>query len=211
MRPISRETIIDRKQPLLRWSAVFAGTAISIALWVLLQMLGMGVGFAAINLDDAGSLRDLGIGTTAWTCIAPMIAMFIGGLIAGRLAGTHERGIGAVHGFVVWALTSMLGIGAMLGLVSALAEGAMHGAMTMNGQPGQPPTSAELGQAASATGQILLGAGVSMLVSLATAVLGGLAGVTRRERRREGDRTVVTTVEPPPPPPTVIVAAPPAP
>jgi len=203
MRPISRETIIDRKQPLLRWSAVFAGTAISVALWLLLQMLGMGIGLAAIDLDDSGSLRDLGIGTTAWTCIAPLIAMFIGGVIAGRLAGTHERGIGAVHGLVVWALTSLLGLGALLGLVSALAEGAMHGAMTM-GNGAQPPTSAELGQAAIATGQILLGAGVSMLVGLATAVLGGVVGVTRRERRRDSDQT--TVIEHP-----VVVATPPAP
>jgi len=207
MRPISRETIIDRKQPLLRWSAVFAGTAISIALWVLLQMLGMGVGFAAINLDDAGSLRDLGIGTTAWTCVAPMLAMFAGGVFAGRLAGTHERGIGAVHGIVVWALTSLLGLGAMLELITALAEGAMHGGMMMSGPNAQPPTSAELGQATAATGQILLGAGVSMLVSLATAVIGGCLGITRRERRRETDRTNEPRIEPPP----VVIAPPPAP
>ncbi|HEY1556787.1 MAG TPA: hypothetical protein VGF94_18255 [Kofleriaceae bacterium] len=207
MRPISRETIIDRKQPLLRWGAVIAGAAVSIALWVLFQLLGMGIGLAAIHVDDAGSLRDLGIGTTAWACVAPMLAMFVGGIIAGRMAGTHERGVGAVHGFVVWALTSLLGIAALVALITTLANGALPDVTIGTPPSGQAPTTTELQQATTATGQILLGAGISMLVSLATAVLGGLAGVTKRERRRVADRTIVTPVVPPP----VVEATPPAP
>ena len=51
---ISRETIlIDRRQPTLRWSAVFAGVACSAGFWMLLQLLGMGIGLAAIDVDNA--------------------------------------------------------------------------------------------------------------------------------------------------------------
>jgi hypothetical protein len=215
MRPITRETIVDRRQPLLRWSAVFAGAAISVALWVVLQMLGMGIGFAAIDVDNAGSLRDVGIGTTAWTAAAPMIAMFIGGIIAGRMAGTHERGVGATHGFVVWAITSLVGMCALVVLVTTLAAGAIRGNAVM--LPQSPDdTSTDVAQATVATGQILLGAGISLVASLLTCVLGGAAGVQRRRRglrRNPADvRTIETPVVPPPPHTTeTIVATPPAP
>lgn len=203
MRPITRETIIDRRQPLLRWSAVFAGAAISIALWVLLQTLGMGIGLAAVDLDDAGSLRDIGIGTTVWTAAAPMIAMFIGGLIAGRMAGTHARGVGATHGFVVWALTSLLGLCALVFVVTLLADGGMRMAAADLAPLPQQPGQHEVAEAAIATSQILLGVGIAMAVSLLTAVLGGLAGVTKRIRREPRelapeDRQVVIATPPAP-------------
>src|SRR4051812_32822423 len=110
MKPITRETIIDRRQPQFRWGAVFAGAAVSIGLWILLQTLGMGAGLAAIDTNDAGNLRSVGIGTTVWSLIVPLIALFIGGLIAGRFTGTRVPRIGSIHGLVMWAITSVLGV-----------------------------------------------------------------------------------------------------
>jgi hypothetical protein len=220
MKPITRETIWDRRQPLLRWSAVFAGAAMSIALWVVLQMLGMGVGLGAIDVDDAGLLRDIGIGTTAWTCAAPVVSMFVGGWIAGRMAGTHERGVGATHGVVVWALGSLIGLGTVVVMVTTLAAGAAHAvdaAIAIS-----PPDQAqelshrEASQAANTVGHILLGAGATLLVGLAACVVGGAAGVrTHRRRGRARDpenmRTIETQVVPPPVTGEPIVATPPAP
>ena len=121
---ISREAVlIDRRQPGLRWSAVFAGTACSVGFWMLLQLLGLGIGLAAVNVDDAGSLRGVGIGTTVWSLITPLIAMFFGGLIAGRFAQTPDRKLAGVHGLVMWAITSVVGLGATLWMVSMLAAG----------------------------------------------------------------------------------------
>src|SRR5688500_8206212 len=110
MRPIARETIIERRQPALRWSAVLAGATAAVAIWMLLQLIGMGAGLAAVELDDSGSLRSVGIGTTVWSMIAPLVAMFVGGLVAGRLATTFDSKVGAAHGFVTWAVTSLAGI-----------------------------------------------------------------------------------------------------
>jgi hypothetical protein len=125
MKPsISRETIIDRRQPAMRWSAVFAGAAVAVGLWVLLQTLGMGVGLAAIDTDDAGSLRGAGIGTSVWSLLAPLIAMFGGGLFAGWLASTRDPKVAGMHGVVVWAFTAVLGVMTTLWIVMALAAGA---------------------------------------------------------------------------------------
>lgn len=123
MRPFSRETIIDRRQSQMRWSAVLAGTALAIGLWILLQTLGMGIGLSAVDVDDAGNLKGIGIGTGVWSLIAPLIAMFLGGLLVGRLCGSWSRKIGALHGSVMWALSVAIGLWAMLSLVTALASG----------------------------------------------------------------------------------------
>jgi hypothetical protein len=123
MRPFVRETVVDRRQPFLRWSPIFGGAIFAIGLWTLLQVLGMGAGLAAVDTDDAGSLRGAGIGTGIWSIIAPLIAMFVGGLLAGRTSGTRDRKVGAMHASVMWALALGIGLWAMMSVLSSLAGG----------------------------------------------------------------------------------------
>jgi hypothetical protein len=125
MKPISRETILERRQPVMRWSAVFAGGMLAIGLWILLQTLGMGLGLSVIDTDDAGNLKGIGIGTGIWSLIAPLIAIFLGAWLAGRMSGSREGRVGAMHGSVVWALSTAVGLWAMFSVVSSLASGAM--------------------------------------------------------------------------------------
>ena len=200
MRPITRETIIDRRQPALRWSAVFAGSAVGVALWLLLQLIGMGAGLAAVDVDDTGSLRNAGIGTTIASMFAPLIALFVGGFVAGRLASTYDPKVGATHGFVTWALAALTGVVSVMCLVSALA----HGASTYAYQqlPADDITidpslrAGELAKAADQTGKILLGAGITLLLGLGAAVGGGVLGARRYTRPRQ--RTQEVPVVPPP-------------
>jgi hypothetical protein len=123
---ITREAIIDRRQPAIRWSAVFAGTALAVATWLLLHLIGLGIGLAAVDLDDAGSLRHVGIGTTVWSLIAALIAMFVGGMFAGKLAGSYDRKVAGAHGLVVGSLTAVLGVGTLLWLVTGVAGTFAH-------------------------------------------------------------------------------------
>lgn len=123
MRPFTRETVIDRRQPFLRWSPIFGGAIFAIGLWTLLQVLGMGAGLAAVDTDDAGSLKGAGIGTGIWSIIAPLIAMFVGGLLAGRTSGTRDRKVGAMHASVMWALALSVGLWALMSVLSTLAGG----------------------------------------------------------------------------------------
>lgn len=126
----------------MRWSAVLAGTALAVGLWILLQTLGMGLGLAAVDVDDSGSLKGVGVGTGIWSVIAPLLAMFEGAFFAGRLAGTRDKRVGAMHGSVMWALATAVGLWAVLSLVGSLASGAAHVG----------------GAAASATGALVSGA-----------------------------------------------------
>ena len=200
MRPITRETILDRRQPVLRWSSVFAGAAVAISLWVLLQLLSMGIGLTAVNLEDSGSLRSAGIGTTVASLAAPLIALFVGGYVAGRLATTFDPKVGATHGLVAWALASLAGVIAIAMVIAAVAGGhhMTYERLPMNESimidPGLRAN--ELAEATDRTGKILLGAGITLLLSLATAMAGGALGARRFSRPRH--RTEEVPVVPPP-------------
>jgi hypothetical protein len=185
MRPITRQAVVERRQPVLRWTAAIAGAAIAVALWVLLQVLGMGAGVAAIDLDDAGALRTLGLGTTAWTLFAPLVAMLAGGMFAARLAASSDRRVGAAHGLVVWAVTSLAGIAATLFVVTALAGGAMRTATTAvpldttHVQLDRAFRDAQVARATEQTRGVLRAAGVALLFGLLGACAGGALGVRR--------------------------------
>jgi hypothetical protein len=115
---------MDRRQPTLRWSAVFAGAACSIGFWMLLQLLGLGIDLAAVDVDNARSVHGVGLGTTVWSLVSPLIAMFLGGLVTGKLAHTHDRKHAAGHGLIMWAITSIVGLCASLWIVTMIAAGA---------------------------------------------------------------------------------------
>lgn len=108
----------------LGWSAIFAGATVAVGVWLVLHMLGIGIGLIAIDPDEADSLRAVGIGTGIWSALAPLIALFIGGLVAGRMAPTINTANAAIHGAVVWGLT---GIAALLLLATAVSS-AVRGA-----------------------------------------------------------------------------------
>jgi hypothetical protein len=108
----------------ISWGAVFAATFISLGLWVLLYAFGLAVGLTALTPTDAGSWRAMGIGTGVWAIIAPLIALFVGGLVASRESTVIRRIDAAVHGAVLWGLTTVLGLFVIGSLMGALVGGA---------------------------------------------------------------------------------------
>jgi hypothetical protein len=134
--------------------------------------------------------------------------LFVGGLVAGRLAATYNDRIGALHGFVTWALASLLGLAATVCVVSMLTGGAMHTATTrfplsddITVYPGM--RQAELQHAADTAGKLLLGASLSLLAGLGAAVGGGALATRKAGKARHASRTTkeVPIVPPPPEPP----------
>ena len=120
MRTVTRETFVERRQSSVRWGAIIAGTLVAISVWVVLQMIGLGAGMAAIDTDDPASLRGAGIGTGIWSIIAPLLALFAGGFVATRAGGVIDRGAATIHGGVLWALSMILGMLLMTWAVSAV-------------------------------------------------------------------------------------------
>jgi hypothetical protein len=123
---ISRETIVDRRQPTIRWSAILAGTAVALGTWGVFQLLGLGAGLAAIDPDDVRSVKHATLGMGAFSVLAPLVAAFVGGLFASRLASTYDRKVAVEHGILTWGLTAALGLVATMFIAKTAAVGAAH-------------------------------------------------------------------------------------
>jgi hypothetical protein len=122
----------------LSWSAIFGGVVSALGIWALLYALGLALGLSAINPDNPESARPSGIFAGLWSLLVPLIALFIGGAIAGRGAGLIHRGGGAIHGLVMWGLTTVGGaflvgnlLGSAVGGVAQLGGGALSGGIQL--------------------------------------------------------------------------------
>jgi MFS family permease len=205
MQPINRETYVDRRQPTLRWSAVFAGALCSIGFWILLQLIGVGLGLTMVDPADTRSLHSAGIGTTTWSLVSPLIATLFGGLLAGKLAQTYDRKLAGAHGLVMWAITSIVGLCATIYIVSLIAKGAwMTDRIAFDNA--DEPTNADRIAAIHDSGKALAIVGFSLLLSLITAAAGAMLALRRprgpSDASHRGVRTSTEAGYPPPLEPT---------
>jgi hypothetical protein len=116
--------VIGTRVSRMSWSAIFAGTVAALGVWALLYVLGLAAGLSAIDPSEPGSVRSAGIGTGIWTVIVPLLALFVGGVVVGRLDGSVDRTDGALHGLVLWGFTTVVGVAVMGAMLGGLLSGA---------------------------------------------------------------------------------------
>lgn len=81
------------------WSAIFAGTFMALAAYLLLSVLGIALGLTfSAQVGD----RELGIGATVWAIASTLIALFIGGCTASQFTVGENKGEAIVYGIIVW-------------------------------------------------------------------------------------------------------------
>jgi len=70
--------------------------------------LGVSIGVTAVNplTADQSSGQALGIGAGIWLIVSTIISLFLGGWVAGRMAGFRREG--ALHGLVTWGAVTLL-------------------------------------------------------------------------------------------------------
>src|SRR5262245_58582769 len=106
----ARERYLGKGMPFrISWGALFAGAVASLGVLILLYALGMALGLSTVNPDQRDTLRASGIFTGVWGLITPLIALFVGGWVAGRSVGPTSRLGGGLHGLLVWSLTAFAG------------------------------------------------------------------------------------------------------
>ena len=196
----------------MSWGALFAGTVAALGIWILLFALGVALGLSTVDPQEAGSLRSSGIFTGVWSLVTPLIALFIGGMIAARSVGPLNRLGGGVHGLVVWSLTAVAGVWLIANLFGGVLGGAVNMTQTAasaaqaigQADPGaaqpeggvkglaqdvqkQLPGGEQIGEtAAEAAPEAGRAVGVAfgaLLLGLIAAVIGGIVGVSREQRR----------------------------
>jgi hypothetical protein len=133
----------------LSWGAIFGGTFVALGVWILLYSLGLALGLSSVDPADPGSAKSAGIGTGIWSLIAPLIALFAGGMVASRTAGVVDKMGGALHGVVLWGLTTLVGV-----IVMGMALSSLLGAVFNVGKTAVGAAGTVISGAASQGGQL---------------------------------------------------------
>lgn len=113
------------------WGAVLAGAAAAAALSFILLMLGFGLGLSAVS-PWSYHPEMIGKSTIAWLAFMQLAAASIGGYIAGRLRvkwpSVHSDEVyfrDTAHGFLAWAVATLITAALMAGAVRAVLSGAI--------------------------------------------------------------------------------------
>ncbi len=119
------------------WSAIVAGAFVAAAVSLILLALGSGLGFASISAWDGQgiSVSTFAISTAIWFIVMQWVSAAFGGYIAGRLRtrwiGTHPHEVffrDTAHGFVTWAVATVVVAVVLLLSVAATLSGGVRAA-----------------------------------------------------------------------------------
>ena len=123
------------------WGAITAGAVVSCALTFVVLAFGVGLGLTVVSpwAGSGISATTFKIGTGLYLIVIAMLSSSIGGYIAGRLRsrwiGVHSDEVyfrDTAHGFIAWALATVLGAVLLAspagGLIGGAASGVTSGA-----------------------------------------------------------------------------------
>lgn len=121
--PYRPEANADRRR--ISWGAIFAGTVAALSIQLLLTLLGLSIGMWAVD-PAAGSegFQGLGIGAAIWALVSFIIALYVGGWIAGRMSGLGSKVDGLLEGFMVWGLVTVVTFMLLTTTIGGLIGGA---------------------------------------------------------------------------------------
>jgi hypothetical protein len=155
----------------IRWGPIWAGLITALTVFLLLQLLAIGLG-----LIDIGPGADGG----GWvSAIIGLIAFFIGGSVAGMTSAMRGEATGLLNGFLVWALGTVLIL-----LLSALGLGQIFGALghvvgqlgVLQNLQGANVPDINPARIAQAVRSGAIGAFFGLLLSALASMLGGFLG-----------------------------------
>jgi hypothetical protein len=131
------------------WPAIVAGAVAACAMTLVLLAFGTGLGLTMVSpwAGSGVSATTFKITTGLYLVVIAMISSSIGGYLAGRLRSAWSGVQGdevyfrdTAHGFIAWALASVLGAAVLAApatsLIGGTAAGATQGAVTSASQAG---------------------------------------------------------------------------
>jgi hypothetical protein len=132
------------------WAAVVAGAVAAIAIGVVLTSLGAGLGLTTVSAwPNAGaSATTFTISAGIGLIVVQWLSAALGGFVAGRLrtkwTGLHTHEVffrDTAHGFLSWALATIIGTVLVAAAASSVVGGGVHAASTVAGGAAQAATS----------------------------------------------------------------------
>jgi hypothetical protein len=139
------EDDVATMHPLISWRSVVAG--LLIAFFTMIGLLGLGMAFGGINMNEDTSAQSAGIFTGVWFLASALISIFAGSYFAARVSKFQTGRIGSAQGLVIAALflgfflyqttAAIVSMGGAAGSLIGKSAGAMGaGAAKVAEQPG---------------------------------------------------------------------------
>ena len=113
----------------ISWAAVIAAVILALALQLVLNMIGAGFGFSAIDplQGETPSAMTFSIAAGIWLVVSSMFALFAGGWLASYLAGVTRDEDGALHGLVTWGLSTLFVVLFLMTVFGSLLGSTLNG------------------------------------------------------------------------------------
>src|ERR1700712_3183018 len=124
------------------WAAIVAGAFAALALSVVLTSLGAGLGLTTISAwpNSGASATTFTISACIGLIVVQWLSSALGGFITGRLrtkwTGLHTHEVffrDTAHGFLSWALTTIVGTVLLAAATSSVVSGGVRAASTAAG------------------------------------------------------------------------------
>ncbi|WJF91796.1 hypothetical protein QS306_17160 [Paraburkholderia bonniea] len=124
------------------WGAVIAGAVIAAAVSAMLMSGGTGLGFLSLSpwRNEGASGSALAVGTIIWLLLSQIIAYGVAGYVTGRLRtkwtdAAHDEIYfrDTAHGFLVWALSVVVGLVLLGSTVASVVSGTAKAGASLAG------------------------------------------------------------------------------
>jgi hypothetical protein len=178
-----QEDFVSVWQIKINWNDILSGTILAIAVQLVLSSASAFTGYGIAGASSISDLRDIVNGFGIWAVLSVMIASFIGAYAASRFSRARISGEGLLAGTFVWAIIlianvffSALGTGGLLGFTGN-AVSALRGVIPSGGAVSMD----DVGTAATVAVALSRYFFIGLLLSLATALLGGWLGSDRQK------------------------------
>jgi len=128
---------VESSKSAVSWGAIIAGAVVAAAVSLILLALASGLGLASVSPwpDSGASLKTFSVMTAIGLIVVQWVASGFGGYITGRLrtkwSGTHTHEVffrDTAHGFIMWALSTVLVASLLASATTALVGAGAHGA-----------------------------------------------------------------------------------
>jgi len=146
----------------IRWGPIWAGTIAAFGILAILGAFGAAIGLTA---TAGGILGPTAV--TVWGALIVVIALFVGGYVAGRFSFLGGPTFGMMQSFLTWS--TLLVVGAVLAAFGFGAGLAVMGSLPGVGAPGGP--GGLPGQPSLSWAPFIV-----MLLGLISALIGGYLG-----------------------------------
>ena len=136
----------ESSQSAVSWAAVFAGAVAAVSITLVLLALGAGLGLSSISPwpNSGASVTTFTIMTGIGLIVVQWLAAAVGGFVTGRLrtkwVAVHIHEVffrDTAHGFLTWAIATILGILLAGSAASSIIGGGVHAAATVAGSAAQ--------------------------------------------------------------------------